>query len=521
MEYQRRQLEPGQQDTPATEETADIEQPRPQKEIAGAESIFITVSRMEMDPSAVLDNNELSRLQAEFVGNKVSVQDILDLVDKINGLYQASGYIGQAFLVGQDFAEGIVRIRLVEARVGEIFVQGNNDTRSSFITDRISLSQGDLINMHQLEDSLSRFNIIYDTLLRAELKPGKTFGASDLIVKAGEPEPFQFLIFSDNTGREEVGLYRAGVMFTDRSLLGFRDPLTISVTRAETTTAESISYSVPITRNNTSLGFSFDNNAIVIGSGSFAGLNISGDSTALTVSLQRPFITKPQLQLTGSLHYQLKESITDSSGTSISDIRVRNVVGGGELTFFDRLGYWQTSHALLYGKAEIDVDGSYFKYNGEVIRLTKISRSTLLLARAAWQLTETNSLVSLEQFQLGGMATARGYKEGLLIGDRGYLVSAEYIFPLLPESIGSSFKYPLSDIFQGAVFIDHGGAIPYKGQDQSPDEEDFLTSLGCGLLINISNFLSARLYYGIPLVMRNDGEDRPKIHFYLQSSISF
>ena len=41
----------------------------------------------------------------------------------------------------------------------------------------------------------------------------------------------------------------------------------------------------------------------------------------------------------------------------------------------------------------------------------------------------------MDLFQTGGLATVRGYSEGLLMGKNGYYASAELMFPLLPRTI--------------------------------------------------------------------------------------
>ena len=121
---------------------------------------------------------------------------------------------------------------------------------------------------------------------------------------------------------------------------------------------------------------------------------------------------------------------------------------------------------------------------------------------------------STEQFQLGGLASVRGYTEGLLVGDKGYFVSAEVNFPLRPTGGDAS-----DDLFggqvRGAVFLDHGGAFPYKGNGQGRSKDDYLTSFGFGALFNFTKMLTGQLYVGFPTAERR-GESDPRVHFTLQ-----
>jgi hemolysin activation/secretion protein len=120
----------------------------------------------------------------------------------------------------------------------------------------------------------------------------------------------------------------------------------------------------------------------------------------------------------------------------------------------------------------------------------------------------------MEQFQIGGMATVRGYSEGLKIGDDGYFVSLEMHTPMPQWKI---FGQALHEMVQGVLFVDHGGAFPYKGNDESIDHTDYLTSVGGGMLFQFSQYLGGRVYLGVPLGERENDQDSLRLHFFLQS----
>lgn len=100
------------------------------------------------------------------------------------------------------------------------------------------------------------------------------------------------------------------------------------------------------------------------------------------------------------------------------------------------------------------------------------------------------------------MSSVRGYKEGLLMGDTGYLLSVEWSRPLYEKTTG-------------LIFIDHGGAFPFKGNDEVIDSSDFLTSFGVGITHNFSSEHMAKLVLGLPL--QHGNENSPRLHFVWQS----
>ena len=93
------------------------------------------------------------------------------------------------------------------------------------------------------------------------------------------------------------------------------------------------------------------------------------------------------------------------------------------------------------------------------------------------------------------------------------------MFPLLPREITSprsGEKVPfLGKYVKGAIFADHAGIFPAVGEGY--DGSHFLMSLGMGLRVQLPGDLSARLYWGFPLVNNRYEQDRKygRFHFEL------
>ena len=92
-------------------------------------------------------------------------------------MYVDKGFMAaRAVLPPQTVEDGVIHVTLVEGRVGDVVVEGNQYTQGRFITDRISLVPGDLLDVAQLESDLIFFNAVYDVQLVARLEPGEAFG---------------------------------------------------------------------------------------------------------------------------------------------------------------------------------------------------------------------------------------------------------------------------------------------------------------------------------------------------------
>jgi hemolysin activation/secretion protein len=241
------------------------------------------------------------------------------------------------------------------------------------------------------------------------------------------------------------------------------------------------------------------------------------------LDLSHPLLVKRRWKLDAVAAYHKKKSNTDFAGVPLSDIKARCYIFGFDFHSYDDNGTWESYHRFTHGHsfnygAGVD-DRHFFKYYFGVTRLHRLSNKFIAIFRGSAQWADSHLLPSFEQFQIGGQSTVRGYSEGALIGDKGYTLSAEFIFPL-PFLEKRVFNISFKDKIKGVTFIDHGGAVPYRPNEDSPRRDDFITGIGFGVTFNLSKYFTGRLNLGIPLrdVGERDYKD-VRFHFYLQSDL--
>lgn len=476
----------------------------------------ILINKIITDPSEILLDDEIQQITSSYEGGVRSINDLFAVVDKLNALYRAKGFItAKALLPPQKVEGGVVRIRLIEGRVGNVLIDGNRYTRDSFVLKRFTLEKGELVRLDVLEEELIHFNAINNIKVRATLRPGEVVGETDLILKTEEPRNYEISVLSDNAGTETVGQERLGLKLASYSLFGFRDALILSGYLSEGSKSLSAGYSLPINTFGTQFSVGYGMNRVEIKSGPFSDLDVGGDSYSYNINLNHPVIFNPMSSMNLFAGYQFNKSNTDFSGVRIAQTKVDSVPFGFDFKKIDSHGLWYVRNTLTYGnERDVSDDDRFFLYNLDVIRTIVHSNDVLTLIRANGQLSSLHPLVSTEQFQSGGLSSVRGYPEGHLVGDEGYFISAEAKFPL-PYLTGS----PLRDKLKGAVFIDHGAAFPYKGNGLTSSHEDFITGVGVGLSVNLSQYLSGRIDLGFPLTKHGKDIDSFQIHFTLQSMV--
>ena len=468
-----------------------------------ADTARVLISRIAVDASEVFAAAEIQAITAPYENREVSISELHEVVGKINELYKSKNYItAKALLPPQTIKDGVVRIQLIEGRLGKLLLSGNQYTRDTFFMDRFNLVNGDLVRLDSLEQQLTYFNMTNDVRLRAELKSGAAFGTTDIVLIAQEPENQQFLLFSDNAGSKTTGQYRFGFSWMNRSLTGNRDTLSLVPVWSEGTLAGSLSYSVPV-QDSGRLAISYDKNRIDILSGPYAHLNITGYSSDVGLTYSWPQSVRSGFKTEHSFQVHSKDSETLFDGTKTLDTGVKTAAYGYTLQANSSKKAVYVHHEITRGYADSTGQRKYFlKYTLSAVRQQALSDGVIRTLRLSGQVTPDKNLPTVEQFSLGGMSSVRGYENGLLLGDKGYLLSAEW-------------SKPLYEKITGFIFVDHGGAFPFKGDNESIDSNDFLTSVGVGVTLKFSPDNVAKLALGLPL--QHQDKNSPRLHFTWQS----
>ncbi len=504
-----------QEGTPADEGVIRDETPKPAPQgTAGAET-KITVDRIKTGASKFLKPEEIAAITQPLEGREITIKDLFDAVRAINVLYRDRGCVTcQAFLPPQKVEDGSVEIRLVEGRLGEIRVEGGRYIRDSYILNRISQKPGEVLDTKRLENDLSFINNTNEFRVAAALKPGKEFGVVDALILPREPARFQGTIFGDNAGRDDVGRIRGGAILNVRSVFGYSDPFTAFLTGAEGTRAASLAYNFPFTRAGTRLGLSYDYSSIDIVNGPLVTLNIQGQSSNAGVNLVQPLLADGVTRWNVSTGYNTRDSITEiGSNSAPTRVDTRAFFLGTDVQRTTSLGFWATRHTVIKGTPRFGGDRDFLKYTADALWLGTWKSGVTGVFRGAFQLSNVHDLPTYEQFLVGGAATVRGFLEGQRAGNRGYFLSAEAQIPLMT----SDDSQVIGDRLKGVFFIDHGGAFPQRPVTVGPSSDNYLTSVGTGLMFNASRWFSGRLSLGIPTDTRGPDFRKWVLHVYVQA----
>ena len=94
---------------------------------AGGASVLL--KRIDFDASRFLDAAELDAIRVRYVGRQVDLAEIGKILQAVNDLYAGKGQItASAVLPPQKLTGGVLKISLVEGRVGKVSISGASTT---------------------------------------------------------------------------------------------------------------------------------------------------------------------------------------------------------------------------------------------------------------------------------------------------------------------------------------------------------------------------------------------------------
>jgi len=481
--------------------------------------------------NTLFSNEELKKIDTGYIGKDVTLIDLKKIIKTITVLYNDKGYITSfAYLPPQKIKNGIVQITILEGKVGKVNIEGNKWSNTSYLKNNLlkanGIKEGEFFNVNNLRRSLGEINEKDYLKGQVTLQKGGVAEDSDVTLSVKEKFPLSFTPSWDNKGRDLIGIQRANIGVGYNNLTGFGDRITATTILARRTLGLGTSYTLPLGSYGTELQFGYGYSNTSLG-GTYKQYNIKGHSNRYTTTLIQPIYKGNRLTLKTDLSLDMINSTTNIYNTDIyQKYRTRPIRLGLNAIENDSTGRlisrFEASTGIPWLGATSDPAGhgvgspKFVKFTQNFIRLQNLPCKTFGIFSLTGQYSP-NALLPVEQLEIGGMGSVRGYKEGCTLGDVGYYLNMELRrnIPYLPDK-----KYlRLKNKVQVATFYDQGFAHAVH-QNRSENYTNFLQGIGVGLRVYLTKFLSANLDLGVPLGKdRYSGQDGARFHFSISSNL--
>jgi hemolysin activation/secretion protein len=445
------------------------------------DEVHFKLSDIKIVGAKTIPAEQFRALYTGLIGKDITLGDILNVADKIEDAYRASGYLlVRAYVPPQRVNDGVFTINVVEGYLASITVQGGDPDAQDLVRGYLApATSARPLTLPVMERGLLLSNDVPGVTASGVLRPSpNTPGASDLVVDIVQP-PITGGLALDNRGSHFSGLWTITGDVEFNSIFG-EDQLGATVISSP----DSLRQVEGTLRYRRAIG----TDGLI---GSLIGtvthgepgstLSIAGvktDSWAAGARLTYPLERSRDATLLLDGGFTVQDAIVDIGGLSHhlshDQWRVLDIGASYQKTGILGGGVWTTTFDAakglpILGATPDTISGSVpnpnlSRYKGTT-DFTKFTGSTRLILPIAGAFSTAlniqgqyalNRLITGEQIAFGGAQLGRGYDPGAITGDHGLGASAElrYDFRFADSVVRALEPYVYVDAAQTWYFTD-------------------------------------------------------------------
>jgi hemolysin activation/secretion protein len=479
------------------------------------ETVTFEIKGFEVSGNTLLDEDQIKQTLRPFVGPDRSAADVEKARDALESLFHNAGYPAVLVNIPQQTVEdGIVRLEVIESKIGRVRVTGNRYfTHESIMKELPSFRRGEILYVPKIQEELAGINRNPDLDVMPVLSPGRELGTIDVELRVKDKVPLHGYLEVNNRSTHDTTELRVNTMLRYDNLWQKDHSVSLQYQTSpedrDEVQAIAGSYVLPApwkeehllavygiwSDSDTAFGEGFE----VIGTGQIFGLRYVMPlspkglySHNLTAGLDYKdleellgFQAGGEDQVTPvtyvPLSFSYSASLPDRSG-------ITNFSAGVNMAF----------RGLVTDEDEFEVKrfragGNYIYATGGIERTQKLPKGWGLFVKLDGQIAD-QPLISNEQYSAGGMESVRGYKESEFLGDDAIHATVELSWQNLSALLGIESRF----FFMPYAFYDYARLWvkdPLPGQEKS----ETLAGTGLGVRGNMGTHLEYELNWGVAL----------------------
>lgn len=499
---------------------------------ANADAHRFTLTSVSFDGNTVLPADELQALAKDYVGKEITLTQVFELAGRVTAAYRSHGYIlARAIVPTQRINDGALQIKVVEGFIDKVTVEGDAGGAKSALEahgQRIAATKP--LTARALERELLLSQDISGLKIRSVLTPSQTTpGAADLTLLV-ERKAYDAYLGVDNRGSKYLGpIEITGAAFAN-DVFGTAGRLGLTAVVAPQGGPEvafgAVSFDLPLGTDGLRLFTSLSHTRTEPGS-TLKTLNNQGRSTTFEANLSYPFIRSRDLNVIAQGGITSRDSRSEDDFVKpLFNDHIRSANAGVFVNALDSWGGYSTLSASVtqgfdvFGastmsdpnRSRTNADGTFHRGNLEVTHLHPLITNVNLLLGAVGQTSFGDSLLSSEQFGLGGLAYGRAYDPSEVTGDRGLAGKVELQWNAIERAAFLSNVQFYTYYEGGTAWLEK----PLPGEK----ERESLASAGLGVRFAALDRATASIEVAQPLTRRvaAEGDRNARIFFSIGTS---
>ncbi len=437
---QNRELEPQPPILPEATREPELRQIKPLELKPGQPTIV--VKQFVFTGNTKITSSELYPIVAGFIGKSIGFDDLKLITETITEFYQEKGWLVRVILPQQDITEGVVTIRIIEAKLGGIKI----DNQSKRVSDvRVEqwiygvIPQASELSLSELDRALLTLNDLPDVRVAGTLQEGAKPGDTILLLTVTDKPLINGQVSADNYGDSSSGTARGSALININAPLGIGDQLSVYGMYSEGNNYGRMSYTLQVGSNGLRVGVNGSSMSYRVLNSNFQSAYVNGFANTGGVEATYPIIRTRPMNLVSILNWNYNQFRNWSNGSSVpensydtnvaqygaSGNLIDGLFGGGLSTasLIASSGNIQKNASTIAGQAA-GVAGNFSKLRYALNRNQAITDSLSFYLGVSGQVASKN-MDSSEQLYLGGPLNVRAYSSGQGAASQGNLTTME------------------------------------------------------------------------------------------------
>jgi len=523
----------------ATQPAPQIAVPAAVPDTAAVESVVesgttFDIHRIELTGNTVLDAGAVEQISQPFLNHALGTNRINLLLRRLTEAFVQRGYVTtRAYLPPQNLKEGVLTIAVVPGKVESLQINGK--TVKTSVADQTTAGSpqgggwltdagivwsmptvGETLKLTDLEQGVDQINRLRRNQAEVQILPGQNSGGSIVALTNQPGDRFRFNVGTDNYGSRATGTTRLRAGIDADNALGFQEAMSLSYIGTRDTNAAIFSTAVPFGYNTFSYTGSISEYNSLIGDTAL----VYGRTFAHTFGWNR-VIERDQAGRTAfdvTLTHRRSEREVNNlllDPQSLSVLRValnglrKFAIGsqGGYATW--EVGVSRGMDALNASHDMPDIlrdeaHSQFWKLDGNAstqLPLPSVGKAALAYRGQVSGQWSNVALFGSEQIFAGGTSSVRGFREGVISGDRGLTLRNEVVWANAPAVAGVRIE--------PYAFLDGG-----QTQLVATQHWQYLAGSGVGVRLSAAygkNVLTSELLLGRALVQPAELGSKPTV----------
>lgn len=491
----------------------------------------IYVSKIDLTGTESFPPEEFRSVVEKYEGRDVTKVELDILTRAIQRAYLKRGVIAACFIPPQDVKEGVVVLRVVEAKMGGLEIADHDFFDKERLKNYWTIRPGKVLRYDTMSHDLQIMNANPDREVKATLHAGKKPQTTDVLLDVKTHFPVHVTASFDNEGARETGRERKGIGLRHNNFLLVDDMLMAGHTYGKHFSNSYFYHRVPITGFGTTVmyGYSYSRSTPKKDQ---EPLGMSSMSKNTSVFVYQDLYHKDDH--IGDMHIGIdgKDRKLKTRTSTMYVDRFRMVRFGTKLICKAWGGVTHFTPELSQGvnafgakrKSPAIPDGTHpssritprgwddgVENTPTIFKMGVMHKRRFPLGLQGVfnfkSQVASQKLPASEEFFVGGMDSVRGYPAGDFLADTAFQMNMELLFPasfFLPEWVKVPYgARPLRDEITGLVFCDYAHAERQGVMDSqvATGEKrlvDF-SSIGVGVRVRLLNQALLRLEWGYPI----------------------